>query len=316
MSKRKIAGSQIESLFQPEWSPEGVLHFVSDRTGWWNPYRDSSGQIEALFSKEAEFGQPLWNLGASTYAFAGGGRIVCTYRESGKTRITALDSAGSQRELDLPFTEVSNLRCAKDSILLCGGTPNEPACIARVTLEPLQCEVLRKASTVTENAELRVCLSTPSLIEFPTANGKTAFLWYYPPHNPAFAAPSDELPPLLVKSHGGPTAAASSTLDLQIQFWTSHFAVADVDYGGSSGYGREYRERLHMQWGVVDVEDCTNAAKYLAEKNLADHARVAITGGSAGGYTTLCALTFGDYFKIGASHYGVGDLEALSHRYA
>ena len=175
VSKRKIAGSQIESLFQPEWSPEGVLHFVSDRTGWWNLYRDSSGQIEALFSKEAEFGQPLWNLGASTYAFAGGGRIVCTYRESGKTRITVLDSAGSQRELDLPFTEVSNLRCAKDSILLCGGTPNEPACIARVTLEPLQCEVLRKASTVTENAELRVCLSTPSLIEFPTANRQDRF---------------------------------------------------------------------------------------------------------------------------------------------
>jgi acetyl esterase/lipase len=194
-----------------------------------------------------------------------------------------------------------------------GGAPNEPACIARVTLEPLQCEVLRKASTVAENPELRACFSTPSLIEFPTASDKTAFLWYYPPHNPAFAAPSVKLPPLVVKCHGGPTAAASSTLDLQVQFWTSRgFAVADVDYRGSSGYGREYRERLHMQWGVVDVEDCTNAAKYLAGKNLADPARAAITGGSAGGYTTLCALTFADYFKIGASHYGVCDLETLA----
>jgi dipeptidyl aminopeptidase/acylaminoacyl peptidase len=313
VSRSKIAGSQTESLFQPEWSPEGVLHFVSDRTGWWNLYRERSGRIEALFPKEAEFGQPLWNLGASTYAFADDGRIVCTYREGGKTRITVLDSAGSQCELDLPFTEVSNLRCAKKSILLRGGRPNEPACIARVTLEPLQCEVLRKASTVAENPELRVCLSKPSLIEFPTANGKTAFLWYYPPHNPAFAASSDELPPLLVKSHGGPTAAASSTLDLQVQFWTSRgFAVADVDYGGSSGYGREYRERLHLQWGVEDVEDCTNAAKHLAERKLVDPARAAITGGSSGGYTTLCALTFGDYFKIGASHYGVCDLEALA----
>jgi dipeptidyl aminopeptidase/acylaminoacyl peptidase len=313
VSRSKIAGSQTESLFQPEWSPEGVLHFVSDRTGWWNLYRERSGRIEALFPKEAEFGQPLWNLGASTYAFADDGRIVCTYRESGKTRITVLDSAGSQRDLDLSFTEVSNLRCAKKSILLRGGGPNKQACIARITLEPLQCEVLRKASTIAENAELRVCFSKPSLIEFPTANGKSAFLWYYPPRNPAFAAPSDELPPLLVKSHGGPAAAASGTLDLQVQFWTSRgFAVADVDYGGSSGYGREYRERLHLQWGAVDVDDCTNAAKYLAEKNLADPARAAITGGSSGGYTTLCALTFGDYFKIGASHYGVGDLEALA----
>ena len=313
VSRRKIAGSEIESLFQPEWSPEGVLHFVSDRTGWWNLYRESSGQIEELFSKEAEFGQPLWNLGASTYAFAGGGRIVCSYREGGKTRLTVLDSAGGQRELDLSFTEVSSLRGTNGSILLRGGAPNEPACIARVTLEPLQCEVLRKASTVAENPELGSCLSTPSLIEFPTARGKTAFLWYYPPHNPSFAAPSHELPPLVVKCHGGPTAAASSALDLEVQFWTSRgFAVADVDYGGSSGYGREYRERLHMQWGVVDVEDCTNAAKYLAEKKLTDPARAAITGGSAGGYTTLCALTFADYFKIGASHYGVGDLETLA----
>jgi dipeptidyl aminopeptidase/acylaminoacyl peptidase len=313
VSRRKIAGSQTESLFQPEWSPTGVLHFVSDRTGWWNLYRESSGQIEALFPKEAEFGQPLWNLGVSTYGFASGGRIVCSYREGGKTRIAVLNSAGSQCELDLPFTEIWSFRCARESILLCGGAPKEPACIARVTLEPFHCEVLRKASTVAENPELSVCLSTPSLIEFPTANGKTAFLWYYPPHNPAFAAPSDELPPLLVKSHGGPTAAASSTLDLEVQFWTSRgFAVADVDYGGSSGYGREYRERLHMQWGVVDVQDCTNAAKYLAEKNLADPVRIAITGGSAGGFTTLCALTFGDYFKIGASHYGVADLEMLA----
>ncbi|HEY5706074.1 MAG TPA: prolyl oligopeptidase family serine peptidase [Terrimicrobiaceae bacterium] len=314
VSRKKIAGSQTEALFQPEWSPGGVLHFVSDRTGWWNLYRESDGQTEALFPKEAEFGEPLWNLGASTYAFANGGHIVCTYRDSGKTRIAVLDSAGSPCELNLPFTEVSNLRCANgNSILLRGGAPNEHACIARVSLESLQCEVLRKASTVVENAELRACLSAPSLIEFPTANGRTAFLWYYPPYNPAFAASSNELPPLLVKSHGGPTAAASCTLDLEVQFWTSRgFAVADVDYGGSSGYGREYRERLHRQWGVVDVEDCTKAAKFLAEKNLVDPARVAITGGSAGGYTTLCALTFGDYFKIGASHYGVGDLEVLA----
>jgi dipeptidyl aminopeptidase/acylaminoacyl peptidase len=312
-SRRKIAGSQTESLFQPEWSPEGILHFVSDRTGWWNLYRESSGEIETLFSKEAEFGQPLWNLGASTYAFVGGGRIVCSYREGGKTRITVLDSAGGQRELDLSFSEVSNLLAAKGSILLRGGAPNEPACIARVTLEPLQCKVLRKASTIAENAELRACLSTPSLLEFPTANAKSAFLWYYPPHNPDFAAPPDELPPLVIKCHGGPTAAASSMLDLRIQFWTSRgFAVADVDYGGSSGYGREYRERLHRQWGVVDVQDCTRAAKFLAEKKLADPVRAAITGASAGGYTTLCALTFGDYFKIGASHYGVADLETLA----
>ena len=295
VSRRKIAGSQTESLFQPEWSPEGVLHFVSDRTGWWNLYRESSGQIEALFPKEAEFGQPLWNLGASTYAFAGGGRIVCSYREGGKTRLTVLDSAGGQRELDLSFTEVSSLRCANGEHPVARRRA-ERTCLHRPR-NPRTTPVRSAAESFNRRRKpgaSAACLSTPSLIEFPTASGKTAFLWCIIPRTILPSPPPPTSCPRWSSSrHGGPTAAASSTLDLEVQFWTSRgFAVADVDYGGSSGYGREYRERLHMQWGVVDVEDCTNAAKYLAEKNLADPARAAITGGSAGALYHALRLDF------------------------
>ena len=179
-------------------------------------------------------------------------------------------------------------------------------------------EVLKRATEVTNNPDIRECISVPVLTEFPSERGK-AYAWYYAPLNPAFTAPAEELPPVIVKSHGGPTGAASSALDLRTQYWTSRgYAVLDVDYGGSTGYGREYRNRLHHAWGIVDVEDCTNAAKFIVQNKKGDPARVAITGGSAGGYTTLCALVFGTFFKIGASYYGVSDLESLardSHKF-
>jgi dipeptidyl aminopeptidase/acylaminoacyl peptidase len=304
-----IAGSANESIFQPEWSPDGTLHFVSDRTGWWNLYQCRDGVIEAVFPKNAEFGQPQWVFGMTTYGFFPDSRILCCYREGGVSRVAVLTD--KLLPLDLSYTEVSNIRVSADSFVFQGGAPDMPASIVRVRLDPLTIEVLKKSTEVTEQPHIRECFSTPMLIEFPSERGN-AYAWYYGPRNPAFVAPAEELPPLIVKTHGGPTAAASSVLDLRIQYWTSRgYAVLDVDYGGSTGYGREYRNRLHHAWGLVDVEDCTNAAKFIVRQKKADPARVAITGSSAGGYTTLCALVFGTFFKIGASYYGVSDLESL-----
>jgi dipeptidyl aminopeptidase/acylaminoacyl peptidase len=248
-------------------------------------------------------------FGMTTYGFLRDGRIVCSYREAGRSRVAIL--ADEFLPLDLPYTEISNFRVLPDSLVFQGGAPDRPASIVRVQLEPMAIDVLKRSSEVSSQPEIRECISVPVLIEFPSERGN-AYAWYYAPHNPAFRAPAEELPPLIVKTHGGPTAAASSVLDLRTQFWTSRgYAVLDVDYGGSTGYGRAYLNRLHRAWGIVDVEDCTNAAKFIVEQKKADPDRVAITGGSAGGYTTLCALVFGTFFKIGASYYGVSDLESL-----
>jgi dipeptidyl aminopeptidase/acylaminoacyl peptidase len=314
---RRVAGSATESLFQPEWSPEGVLHFVSDISGWWNLYREEvPGRLEALFPLNAEFGQPQWNFGQATYAFVGGGRLLCTYNEGGESRVMVIGPGGTRMApLTLPFTEISVVRGGANEFVLRGGAPDQPASIARVSLDPFGCQVLRRSTSLLEQQPaLRDYLSRPQLIGFDTTNGRKAYAWYYPAHNPAFKKPENERPPLIVKSHGGPTASTSSTLDLRAQFWTSRgFAIVDVDYGGSTGYGREYRERLHLQWGIVDLDDCTRAARHLASIGEIDGERVAITGGSAGGYTTLCGLVFGQgFFKIGASYYGIGDLETLA----
>jgi dipeptidyl aminopeptidase/acylaminoacyl peptidase len=304
-----IAGSANESIFQPAWSPDGTLHFVSDRTGWWNLYRYRDGVTEAILPKNAEFGQPQWVFGMATYGFLPNGNIICSYREAGRSRIAVLTE--ELLPLDLPHTEVSSVRVGSDSFVFLGGAPDSPTSIVRVRLNPMTVEVLRRSTELTEKSYIRECISVPVLTEFPSGKGN-AYAWYYAPLNPAFTAPAEELPPLIVKTHGGPTAAASSALDLRIQFWTSRgYAVLDVDYGGSTGYGREYRNRLHHAWGMVDVEDCTNAAKFIVQNKKGDPDRVAITGGSAGGYTTLCALVFGTFFKIGASYYGVSDLESL-----
>ena len=309
----RIAGSADESIFQPEWSPSGSLYFVSDRTGWWNLYRQREESAEAVLVKEAEFGEPQWVFGMATYGFLPDGRIICSYRAAGRSQIAIFSElTGQLLPLDLPYTEISNLRVSSDFLIFLGGAPDKPSSIVKVTLDPMTIEVLKQSTDIADRPEIRACLSTPAFIEFPSPRGNI-YAWYYAPLNDAFVAPPEELPPLIVKSHGGPTAAATSTLDLRTQFWTSRgYAVLDVDYGGSTGYGREYRNRLRRAWGIVDVEDCTDAARFIVENKQADPARVAITGRSAGGYTTLCALVFGTFFKIGASYFGVGDLEFLA----
>jgi dipeptidyl aminopeptidase/acylaminoacyl peptidase len=305
-----IAGGARESIFQPEWSPGGVLHFVSDRTGWWNLYREVNGRVEALYETQAEFGVPQWLFRMSTYAFDSEVRIVCAYCEKGTWRLGALDAERSRLEpIDLPYTEIGSVCARAGRVALCGGSPTEPMSIVSLDMGTGRHEVLRRSSTVQIDREY---FSMPRTLEFPTENQQTAYAFFYPPANRDFEAPAGERPPLIVISHGGPTSASSTTLRLTTQYWTSRgFGILDVNYGGSSGYGTEYRRRLNEQWGVVDVDDCVNGALFLVQRGEADVDRLIIRGGSAGGYTTLAALTFRDVFKAGASYYGISDLELL-----
>ena len=327
--KNLVAGGVDESIFQPEWSPDGVLYFVSDKSNWWNFYRTpfnpplprgeakretslrEQQEIEPLCDMAAEFGLPQWVFGMSTYAVVSETQIICTYTQQGKWHLASLDLATKQlTTIETGYTDISSVQARGETVVFLAGSPIASTAIVQLNLATSQREILRKSSDLSIDAGY---LSVPEPLEFPTENGLTAFAFFYPPKNQDFAAPAGEKPPLVVKSHGGPTAATSSSMNLRIQYWTSRgFAVLDVNYGGSTGYGREYRRRLQDSWGIVDVDDCANGAKYLAEKGLVDNARMAIAGGSAGGYTTLCALTFRDVFKAGASYYGVSDLEALA----
>ena len=306
-----VAGGPDESIFQPEWSPEGVLHFVSDRSGWWNLCCWRDGRVEPLVEMEAEFGRPQWLFGMPTYAFESVGCIVCALGRRGTWQLGSLKRASRRLELiETPYSEIMGVRAIPGRVVFLGGSPTKEMSVVQLDVASSLVEVLRSSSDVAVGTAY---LSGPEPIEFPTERGLTANALFYPPRNGDYAAPSAERPPLLVRSHGGPTSAVSSALNLGTQYWTSRgIAVLDVNYGGSTGYGRAYRKRLEGQWGGVDVEDCVNGARYLVERGDVDGERLAIAGGSAGGYTTLCALTFRDVFRAGASHFGVSDLEALA----
>jgi dipeptidyl aminopeptidase/acylaminoacyl peptidase len=311
-NSERLVGGLKESIFQPEWSPDGVLYFVSDRSGWWNLCRfNAAGVVEVVHAMEAEFAMPQWIFGMSSYAFESAGRIVCSYIQKGISHLALIDTrTGVFTPLNSDYTDIQFLRASPGQAVFRAGSPAGPSAIIRLHLATMEFEVLRRAMSIELNKRY---LSTPEPIEFPTEGGRTSHGLFYAPRNDDCRAPDRELPPLLVLSHGGPTSATSSALSLSIQYFTSRgIAVLDVNYGGSSGYGREYRERLKGNWGVVDVDDCANGALYLVRRGSVDGERLMISGGSAGGYTTLCALVFRDTFKAGASHYGVSDVEALA----
>lgn len=306
---QKITEGKAESIFQPQWSPKGALHFVSDRSGWWNLYRKEGEKILPLCPKEAEFGLPLWVLGRSTYAFWGE-QILCTYFEKGIWELVRLDPAsGKLEKISSKGTYYTQIRTGEDFAVYQKGSPIEPIALVRLDFKT------GKEEIISENEKLSLdpaYFSSAQPLSFPSKNGRIAHAFYYPPAHKEYQGVSGTLPPLIVKSHGGPTSNVNSFFELKIQYWTSRgFAVLDVNYGGSTGYGRAYRELLKGNWGVVDVEDCTYGANYLVERGLVDPQKLAITGGSAGGYTTLAALTFGTTFTVGASYYGVSDLEGL-----
>ncbi len=308
--RQLVAGGKEESIFQPEWSPDGDLYFVSDRTGWWNLYRWRDGQLDHLVDMQAEFGRPQWVFGLTTYAFESAGRLICTYTQNGVWFMARLDTRTLQLEpIPLPYSMITGLRTRPGQVVCLAGSPTESAAIIQLDLATGKPTLLRRSTNVKVDSGY---ISIPQAIEFPTEQGLTAYGFYYPPTNRDYAPPPGEKPPLMVIAHGGPTSATSNVLNLERQFWTSRgFAVLDVNYGGSTGYGRAYRQRLDGQWGVVDVDDCVNGARYLVERGLAAPNRLIIVGGSAGGYTTLCAVTFRNVFKAGASYFGISDLEAI-----
>jgi dipeptidyl aminopeptidase/acylaminoacyl peptidase len=307
---RCVAGGPAESLCQPVWAPDGRLYVVSDRSGFWNLYRLEAAGLVPVLPMEAEFGLPQWVFGQSSYGFSGPHEIVATCREDAISRLLRIDvRTGVATTLPAPFEDIVELRVGPGFAVVEAGSPTAPSRIARIALADGSVTVLASSMDDLPDAAL---LSTPRTIRFPGADGRTAHAFHYPPRNAGFQAPAGERPPLIVIGHGGPTAMASNTLKLATQFWTSRgFAVLDVNYGGSTGFGRAYRQLLSGQWGIVDVEDCIAGARHLADQGLVDGDRLAIRGGSAGGYTTLAALAFHDVFKAGASYYGVGDLRAL-----
>src|SRR4051794_4752542 len=323
--ERLIAGGPEESIFQPEWGPDDRLHFASDRDGWWNLYRarepggelsGEQGTLVQLTEEKADFAHPQWLFGGATYAFLDGGAIVCVCCRRGEEKLFLLEPEGWEpTDLGLPYSSFGYpmLSARGHRVAFAAASPAQETAVVVYDVGSEETELVRESSDVAIDPAY---VSPPRPIEFRTGregDGEVAYGFYYPPTNPEFEAPEGELPPLIVESHGGPPPPAPPALDLEFLYWTSRgIGVVDVNYRGSSGYGREYRNKLRGTWGVVDTEDCVNAALHLADEGLADRGRLAIRGGSAGGYAVLCALTFHDAFATGASYYGVADAVTMT----
>jgi dipeptidyl aminopeptidase/acylaminoacyl peptidase len=312
-----VAGSPTDWISQPRWSPGGVLHFVAEPTGWMNIHRLVDGKAELVAELDAEFAPPDWLFGFSSFGFLPNGEILAIGRSGGQDRFYRLGPEGGRAEIvDVPFTEMAFLAVDGDRVVVRAASPTSPSAIVELNPENGAWTPLRQSMSATfDPADIAV----PRPVEYPTTGDRTAFGLFYAPHNTAFRAPDGELPPLIITSHGGPTAAATAAFQVATQLFTSRgFAVLDVDYGGSTGYGRDYRKRLEGEWGVVDLDDCVNGARGLVAEGLVDGERLAIRGGSASGYTTLCAVTFSETFGAGTSYFGIGDLEtfiAQTHKF-
>lgn len=308
--REKVAGGADESIFQPQWSPAGELHYVSDRTGYWNLYRHDGGAVP-LHEREAEFGQPQWVFRMSTYGFARDGRILAAYCEHGRWSLGLLDGSGELDPVQTPYSQIDSVTVRGAEAVFRAASPTQAPALVRLDLSSRRIETLRESAEIPD--QVRSYFSAPSSEYFRSEDGTAVHAFLYKPYNPDFEAPPEEKPPLIVRVHGGPTAAASDALSLTVQFWTSRgFAVADLNYGGSTGFGRAYRERLNGQWGVVDVADTVAAARHFVAQGQADESRLIVKGGSAGGYTALCCLAFRDVFAAGASYYGISELAGLA----
>ncbi|KAM7474911.1 hypothetical protein LguiB_022154 [Lonicera macranthoides] len=317
--------SLVESPTEPRWSSKGELFFITDRNkGFWNIYKwdEQKSEVLAIYSLEAEFTRPLWVFGISSYDFFRSDEqtniLACTYRQNGKSYLGIIDEVqNSLLVVDVPFTYISNVISGEHFLYIEGASALHPSSLAKVVFDEHKSKVVDFQiiwCSSSDSKKYKPYFSIPQLIEFPTdVDGQNAYAYFYPPCNPDYEASSEECPPLLLESHGGPTDEAHGILNLSIQYWTSRgWAFVDVNYGGSTGYGREYRERLLGSWGIVDVNDCCRCAKFLVDNGKVDGGRLCITGCSAGGYTTLACLAFRDTFKAGASLFGIGDLRSLS----
>ena len=307
---RHITGSESTSIFQPEWSPDNILYFVSDESGWWNLARLDETGITAVTALKSEFGLPQWVFGQTTYAFSGNSTIFCTHISDGIGRLSQIDPVTLQiADITIPQNSFACISAHEKTVCLIAASECDFSQVIKLNTDNLESEII--TSSCSTNIDIGY-ISKGQSFSFETRHADKAYAIYYPPFNKEYEAPEDELPPLIVLSHGGPTGATDASLDLRKQYWTSRgFAIVDVNYSGSTGYGRDYRYRLKRRWGVRDVEDVCDAAKYFADKGIVDNKRLIIKGSSAGGYTVLAALAFHNTFSCGASYYGISDLESL-----
>ncbi|ELY70804.1 alpha/beta hydrolase family protein [Natronobacterium gregoryi] len=311
-NERVVMGSPDESVFQPEWRADGTLHAVSGRTGWWNLYRREDGEWLPYREETAEYGVPQWLLGLSTYGFLTDGRVAAIVTREGERSLELVDEDGGREAVAFPYaTSAPRLETDGESIVVPASGPTTPTSIVRWSPgDGTGHEVLRQGPEADVDDAY---LSRPEHVTYETRDGAESHAFVYPPTNPDAEPPADEAPPLLVTVHGGPTSSTQPAFDLGIQYVTSRgFAVADVNYRGSTGYGRAYRQELYGNWGHVDVTDCIDAADHLADEQRVDPDRLAVSGGSAGGFVVLSALAFHDAFTAGTSYYGVADLERLA----
>ena len=314
----KLESEEKSSVSQPSWSEDGVLHYISDISGWTNIYSCRDGILNALTPIDREFGIPQWVFASSTYTITPDNQVYAVYIQQGQQQLCHIDAdTGHIEPIPLPFKSFGeHLLFSNERLFFRAAGPAVSEAIYSYDINSESYSRISQLSVFPLSVEE---LSIAKTIEFESENGRNCHAFYYSPNNSGFTAPEKSLPPLIVMSHGGPTAMTDNSLDASIQFWTHRgFAVVDVNYGGSTGYGKKYRNQLLGNWGVVDVEDCIAAANYLVSEKLADPKSLLIRGGSAGGYTTLCALTFHNVFAAGMSRYGVADLESLasdSHKF-
>lgn len=312
-----VAGGDDESIVQPEWAPDGTLVFASDRTGWWNLYRYDGLETMSILEMEAEFAGPAWVFGESWYGFLSDGRIATSFYDNGRSGLGIIDAVGVLERIELGFTDYGYhvITDGDQRVWFVGARTDKPSAIVAFDAASGATSIVRSNPSIVDAGYVK----EPRVISFPTTDDDIAHAVYYPPANPEFEGPPGERPPLIVHVHGGPTSSVSPALRRETVFWTSRgFGIVDVNYRGSTGFGREYREKLEGEWGVVDVDDAVAAAEYLASIGEVDGDRLAISGGSAGGYTTLAALAFRDSFAAGASYFGIADLEMLmgdSHKF-
>ncbi len=305
-----VTGGSDVSIVQPEWSPDGTLVFITDESGWWNLTKWAGGKVVPVLAEEKDHGSPAWAFGFSTYSFLEDGAILLKDSKGEKGRFRMVTFNGRiVAEVAVEHSSISEVNVIGSDVAYIGASPTSAAEVVRVSLSSGSATTLKSSSNIELDSSY---ISAPEAITFPSTDDGEAHAYYYPPTNPDFESDGSETPPLLVISHGGPTGATSSSLSLPVQFWTSRgFAVVDVNYRGSAGYGKAFRDALKGKWGVYDTDDCIAAADYLVSKGLADNNRIAIKGGSAGGYTTINALTFHDRFAVGATYYGIADLSVF-----
>lgn len=307
---RSIAGEANESIVQPSWSPDGRLFFVSDRSGWWNLYTWDSEQVRAITALHAEFGEAPTEFGLSTYGFLNECDILASYWQAGTARLVKIDrTTREMTHLPCPFSRISRLRVSGSRAIMIASSDRAATALVLFDADTRRFQTLRRQTGAPLEED---GLSVPETFQFPTADGRTADAFYYPPQNKDYIPPEGELPPLIVNLRSGAPSQAYACFDPAVQFWTSRgFAVVDVNGRGSTGYGRAHRMQLSGPLGPAGVQDAIDVTTFLTRHDRADGRRVVVRGQGLGGYVALAALARGDVFRAACVDGAISDPAAL-----